>query len=485
MTDTAADIMPPSPRTNRYNICENVLNDSKLDLAIKDESLPNSSNRSRTLRRYVFIVMGFLGFFNLYAMRVNLSVALVAMVKDPLVSDDIASAQSSVACLDLIKDIKSHNSTVHFISPASRGGFDWDSQTQHLVLGSFYYGYFLTQIPGGIMAEKYSAKALYGMGILVTAIFTLLTPLAANWSVWALVAARTIEGLGEGVTYPAMNVLVGRWAGEMERTSTLTMISIGTTIGTVVSLIVSGQLCDSTFLGGWPSAFYVFGILGVVTFILWTVLVSESPEMGPRILKTELTGLQTNQKESGIKNGVLSALPNLIQLIVALAVSFIVDKLRSTGRMQITFLRKIVNSIGSYAPAICMIAIAFSGCHPIIIVILFSIAMGSYGCIYSGFNATHIDMSPEFAGTLMGITNCIANLPGFLAPAFVGFIIHSGNTLQNWGIVYVTTAVILIISGTIYNILCKADLQPWSPSYEPQMNTEVMKDTDEKELSST
>ncbi len=45
-------------------------------------------------------------------------------------------------------------------------------------------------------------------GILVTAIFTMLTPLAAKTSVSLLTAVRVLEGLGEGVTYPAMHAML-------------------------------------------------------------------------------------------------------------------------------------------------------------------------------------------------------------------------------------------------------------------------------------
>ena len=46
-------------------------------------------------------------------------------------------------------------------------------------------------------------------GILITAVFTLLTPLAAHTSVGLLTTVRIIEGLGEGVTYPAMHAMLG------------------------------------------------------------------------------------------------------------------------------------------------------------------------------------------------------------------------------------------------------------------------------------
>lgn len=48
----------------------------------------------------------------------------------------------------------------------------------------------------------------------------------------------------------------------------------GAQFGTVVSLPISGLLCQSTFLGGWPAVFYVFGVLGILWFVAWMLLVS-------------------------------------------------------------------------------------------------------------------------------------------------------------------------------------------------------------------
>ena len=38
--------------------------------------------------------------------------------------------------------------------------FEWDSGTQGLILASFFYGYIVTQIPGGYLATKYGGKRL-------------------------------------------------------------------------------------------------------------------------------------------------------------------------------------------------------------------------------------------------------------------------------------------------------------------------------------
>lgn len=68
---------------------------------------------------------------------------------------------------------------------------------QSLILSSFYWGYIITHMPGGILAEKFGAKYLLGLGILSTAIFTLITPIVAPLGAWWMIALRVIEGLGE------------------------------------------------------------------------------------------------------------------------------------------------------------------------------------------------------------------------------------------------------------------------------------------------
>ena len=73
--------------------------------------------------------MAFFGFFNVYALRVNLSVAIVAMTEKINVTLD--------------------NGTV-----VETQEFDWTSTQQGVILSSFFYGYILTQFAGGLLANK-------------------------------------------------------------------------------------------------------------------------------------------------------------------------------------------------------------------------------------------------------------------------------------------------------------------------------------------
>ena len=66
-----------------------------------------------------------------------------------------------------------------------------------LVLGSFFYGYLLTQIPGGWIATRFGGKHVFGTGVLVTSVLTLITPQMAEISLWALITVRIIIGFFE------------------------------------------------------------------------------------------------------------------------------------------------------------------------------------------------------------------------------------------------------------------------------------------------
>lgn len=68
-------------------------------------------------------------------------------------------------------------------------------------MGSFYYGYVIAQIPAGILAQKYGGKHVFGIGMLMTALLTLLTPFAARAGPMYLIAFRVLEGIGEVSIY--------------------------------------------------------------------------------------------------------------------------------------------------------------------------------------------------------------------------------------------------------------------------------------------
>ena len=62
--------------------------------------------------------------------------------------------------------------------------------------------------------------------------------------------------------------MVGRWVPVASRTRAVALFTSGLSLGTVVSLPVTGWLIREY---GWPMPFYVFGIVGFVWVAVWAV----------------------------------------------------------------------------------------------------------------------------------------------------------------------------------------------------------------------
>ena len=81
-------------------------------------------------------------------------------------------------------------------------------------------------------------------------------------------------------------------------TCVLRHVIAGSQIGNVVTFPLAGLLCAYGFDGGWPSVFYVLGAFGVLWFVAWMFIASDTPEQHPRISERERNYIQKSLKGS-------------------------------------------------------------------------------------------------------------------------------------------------------------------------------------------
>lgn len=72
--------------------------------------------------------------------------------------------------------------------------YDWDSKIQGLMLGAYFWGYISTSIPGGLIAQKVGATRIVAITGVLSAILTILTPLAASIHYGAVIFVRFLLG---------------------------------------------------------------------------------------------------------------------------------------------------------------------------------------------------------------------------------------------------------------------------------------------------
>merc|ERR1719431_2492290 len=380
------------------------------------------------------------------------------------------------------------------------GPFAWSSKEQGAVLSAYFLGYFVTQIPGGRMAERFSGKWVFLVAVLMNTVGTLLTPVLAYADLMALIAIRVVEGFGGGFTFPAMNVLIAAWSPPEERSTIGSIAFSGASLGTVLSMMSSGVI---TSLIDWEAIFYIQGALSLVWCILWAVLVSDSPASS-RFAKPEekeyIESCQPKKQTPGRKPAVpwvalITSVPFLTltvshfcnnfgwyMLLVelplfarsGLQVDMTVNTIMSSvlfsktldtaiakGWISTTWARKVSVGFASILPALCLMGIIFAGDQVVVVVILTILAVMFYGSMFSGVFSNQADLAPNFAGTLMAVTNMVATIPGFVVPAMVGQLTHGADGLAPWHLVFWMTIGILTFEFVLFLIFGKGETQAW------------------------
>lgn len=385
-------------------------------------------------RRHTVLLLCFLSTFICYIDRVNISVAIIPMAEE----------------------------------------FGWSDTERGLILSSFFAGYLVTQVLGGWLAQKLGGKAVLGFGVLWWSAFTIITPLSAFTSFPVLIAARIAMGMGEGVAFPSVYHMFGRWvpAGERSRAAAFNLAAIPA--GTLAAIIATPYLAVEF---GWPSVFYVFGGTGVIWFVFWRFLVVDKPSLDSRMSEPEraLFRSEEQEDETGDSNTIpwrtlltrrpvwaiiiahfcnnwglyvlLSWLPSyfssqlgislksmwiyvappwIASFVVGTIAGVLADRLIARG-WTVTRVRRFMQGIGSGGPALAMVALAsVRDADTAVVLLTVSLGLGAFS--FAGFASNHLDIAPRHAGILFGISNTAATIPGIIGVALTGYLVEVSGT---------------------------------------------------------
>lgn len=446
----------------------------------EDISPPNESHHIEKPkgfgRRHFTVLMLFLGMANAYIMRTNMSVAIVVM----------------------------------------SGSSNWTDLKKGIILSSFFYGYVVTQIPIGFLTKKYDALKMLGWGMVLNGVFSMIVPVSAH-NFWTLVLARFLQGMGEGPIVPCTHAILAKWVPPAERSTLVGLVYTGAQFGTIISYPASGYLAYYNFLGGWPAIFYIFGAICLIWCVIFLTQVKENPSIdryvsqeeknyilhsifggdiieelkeskipwrdifhsspflailvahmgqnfGYETLMTMLPTFLRDTYQLNIKtNGIVSATPYVAMFLSSFVLNILADWLIRNKILSTGGTRKLMTGIGEIGPGSLFILLAlYEGTKFTRITCLIA-AMACNGGIYSGFKVNHIDISPCFAGILMSITNCSANVVGMLAPTVSGILLDWFNNDRShaWVVVFCLSAFMYIVCATVFIIFASGEKQSW------------------------
>ena len=417
--------------------------------------------------RFKVVLLSFLAVFICYIDRVNISVAIIPM----------------------------------------QDQFGWSESQVGLILGSFYFGYMITMILGGYLADKYGGKKVLGYALLIWSLFTIITPFFAYQGLWWLILIRILMGLGEGVTFPSWHAIYARWIPFEERTRAVGFTNSGIAAGTLFGFAVTALIIANY---SWELVFYSFGLLGFFWYFFWNKMVTSFPENNKFLSEEELhhIKIEAPSKESAptvpllklIRNGPFMAIavatfcnnwslytflsylpkyvnapvvqggmgidlgsnifiysiliPSLVSIFSLILGGYLADGLIKKG-YGILKVRKSVNSIGFFGSALFLYLISLED-SLINVVILFCLINICSGICAGGFGVNHADLGPKYTGSLVGIAGSIGMIAAILSPIVAGYILESTNS---WSSIFNVCTIVLLFGGTFYLFFASVDKQ--------------------------
>lgn len=154
--------------------------------------------------RFLLTIMAFLGYCMQYMLKINLGIGIVCMVNntalsllkqsnDSLTSYKNASFSNNESLFLNNSKYNASNGVETCLFTSQEGGkngldgpFVWSKSIQGFMLASYFYGYIITQIPGGWLSLKFGGVKVLGISMLIASILTVITPFFGTLALFSL-----------------------------------------------------------------------------------------------------------------------------------------------------------------------------------------------------------------------------------------------------------------------------------------------------------
>ena len=179
---------------------------------------------------------------------------------------------------------------ISIVAPVMLRETGWSKVELGWAFSAFLIGNALLQFPGGVLADRWSARKVLLVAFCGFSLFTLLTPLGAR-AFALLLAFRFLVGAFESLTFPAGISINSRWIPRSEFGRAHTLSISGVTAGQVIAYPLTTWI---VLVSTWEMVFVVNAALGFLWAAIWAASSSDTPRGHPRISATERAYIESN-----------------------------------------------------------------------------------------------------------------------------------------------------------------------------------------------
>ena len=358
--------------------------------------------------------------------------------------------------------------------------------------GIFFWGYLLLQIPGGYLAEHWSAKRFISILLVLWGLAAVVCGLVRTWEeFWAM---RFVLGIAEGGVWPATLVLLAHWFPRAERARANAYWMLCLPMAVVISSPVSGWILGRW---GWRVMLISEGALPFVWLLIWILFIADRPHQARWISGEEQEFLETTlerenaELESGKREPLLKSLLRP-QVLLMVAIYFLVNSgnygylfwlpsALEKERHLSNFVVGVLFAIPFIVTGIGMVlisqhsdkkrerkkhvagAMAWGGVFLLASVLLSPhsfvlsflaivvVGAGSFGALGPFWAIPSETLPRSVSGSAMGLINALGNLGGFFGPVVVGYLNkRTGNFTSGFAALGVGFIVAALLTSLVH-----------------------------------
>lgn len=196
--------------------------------------------------------------------------------------------------------------------------------------GVFFLGYFLLEIPGTLIVERWSASKWICRIMVTWGVIAAMTAFVTK--PWHFYTIRFLLGLAEAGFFPGVIVYLTHWFPTRDRARALSIFLVASPIAMIIGNSVSRLMLDfgengnPLFMGlkGWQCVFIFWGIPAVILGVLVVFMLTDRPRQAKWLSQEEKDALEAeiekgksskSIKHMSVMEGLIN--PNVLMLAMA------------------------------------------------------------------------------------------------------------------------------------------------------------------------
>lgn len=164
-----------------------------------------------------------------------------------------------------------------------------------VLLSAFFWGYVITQVPGGVAASKIGPKPVIVATLTIWGLAAIATGLVSGYD--QLLAVRFIMGLAEGAVWPSFAVVFVNWYPDSERGRAINFSEMALPVSSIIMAPTAGWLIAAW---DWHVMFVVQGLPALILAVVFAIWGSDHPDRDRFVSAAERAYLAAH-RSTGIK----------------------------------------------------------------------------------------------------------------------------------------------------------------------------------------